>query len=380
MKYRKFGKLDFQVSALGFGAMRLPVLDKDQNRINEPEAVKMIHYAFDHGVNYIDTAYPYHGGTSEGVVGRALKGYRDKVRLATKLAVWAVQTAQDFDRLLNEQLGKLQTEHIDFYLLHGLNKGRWPFLVDLDVFGWAEKAIQDGRIGHLGFSFHDDLEVFKKIVDAYDRWTLCQIQYNFMDIEYQAGTEGLRYAADKGLAVVVMEPIRGGQLARVPPPDIAAIWDAAPTKRSPAEWALQWVWNQPEVSVALSGMSAMRHVTENVASAERSGVGSLTPEESALIDQVREQFKTRSAIPCTACRYCMPCPNNVNIPGIFGLYNDAIIYDDLRRARMLYRIRIPEAERAELCQACQDCEELCPQALPISEWMGKCRELLEQAP
>lgn len=380
MKYRKFGKLDFQVSALGFGAMRLPVLNNDQNRINEPEAVKMIHYAFDHGVNYIDTAYPYHGGTSEGVVGRALKGHRDKVRLATKLAVWAVQTAQDFDRLLNEQLGKLQTEHIDFYLLHGLNKGRWPFLVDLDVFGWAEKAIQDGRIGHLGFSFHDDLEVFKKIVDAYDRWTLCQIQYNFMDIEYQAGTEGLRYAADKGLAVVVMEPIRGGQLARVPPPDIAAIWDTAPTKRSPAEWALQWVWNQPEVSVVLSGMSTMRHVTENVASAERSGVGSLAPEELALIDQVREEFKKRSAIPCTACRYCMPCPNNVNIPGIFGLYNDALIYNDLRRARMLYRIRIPEAERAELCQACQDCEELCPQTLPISEWMVKCRELLEQAP
>jgi len=379
MKYRTFGKLDWQPSALGFGAMRLPVLDKNQAKIDEPEAIKMIHYAFDHGVNYIDTAYPYHGGTSEGVVGRALKGWRDKVKLATKLPVWAVQTVQDFDRILNEQLGRLQTDHIDFYLLHGLNKERWPFLMDLDVFSWAEKALESGRILHLGFSFHDELEVFKKIVDAYDRWTMCQIQYNYMDIEYQAGTEGLRYAADKGLAVVIMEPIRGGQLARTPPEDVVAIWDSAPVKRTPAEWALQWVWNQPEVSVVLSGMSTMRHVTENVASAERSGVGSLLPEETALIDQVREAFRKRAAIPCTACGYCMPCPNNVNIPGVFGLYNDAVMYDDVRRARMLYGIRIPEGERASLCQSCQECEELCPQGLPISEWMVKCQELLEQA-
>jgi len=249
MQYRRFGKLDWKVSALGFGAMRLPVIDKDQSRINEPEAMKMIHYAFDHGVNYIDTAWPYHGGTSEGLVGRALKdGYREKVKLATKLPCWAVQTVQDCERILNTQLERLQTDHIDFYLLHGLNKARWPDMRDMGVLKWAEKAKSDGRIGHLGFSFHDDFEVFQEIIDGYDGWTLCQIQYNYMDTEYQAGTKGLKYAAEKGLAVVIMEPIRGGQLAKNPPESVAELWKTAERQWSPAEWALQWIWNQPEVS------------------------------------------------------------------------------------------------------------------------------------
>ena len=379
MKYRRFGRLDWEVSALGFGAMRLPVIDNDPSRINEPEAIKMIRYAFDHGVNYIDTAWLYHSGNSEGVVGRALnKGYREKVKLATKLPARIVQTADDFDRFLNEQLTRLQTDHIDFYLLHGLNKASWPKLRDLDVFNWAESAISDGRIGYLGFSFHDEYEVFKEIIDAYDRWTLCQIQYNFMDTEYQAGSKGLRYAAEKGLAVVIMEPIRGGQLANKLPEDVVRLWEAAPKRQSPAEWALQWVWNQPEVSTVLSGMTLMAHVIENVAAADRSGPNVLTDDDLSLIDQVKEEYRKRSLIPCTNCRYCLPCPNSVNIPGIFGLYNDAMTFDDLRRARFLYPIRIEEDERAGHCIECKECEELCPQEIAISEWIKKARELLEE--
>jgi predicted aldo/keto reductase-like oxidoreductase len=378
MKYRPFGKLDFKGSALGFGAMRLPVIDGNQGKINEPEAVKMIRYAIDHGVNYVDTAWPYHEGQSEGVVGKALQdGYREKVKLATKLPARAVQTAADFDRFLNEQLKRLQTDHLDFYLLHGLNKRTWPKVRDLDVFTWAEKTIRDGRFGYLGFSFHDEFEVFQEIVDAYERWTFCQIQYNFMDTEYQAGTKGLQYAADKGLAVVIMEPIRGGLLAKQPPESVVKIWASGSKKRSPAEWALQWVWNHPEVSMVLSGMTTMEQVIENVEAADRSKPNNLTEEELSLISQVREEYGKKSPIPCTKCKYCLPCPNEVNIPGILGLYNDAMMYEDPKRMQRLYQIRIQEGERADQCLECKECEELCPQGIAISEWIKKADDLLD---
>ncbi|HUS79093.1 MAG TPA: aldo/keto reductase [Patescibacteria group bacterium] len=365
MKYRKFGRLDWEPSALGFGAMRLPIVGDDSSNIDEPLAIEMIRYAIDHGVNYVDSAYGYHGGNSERIVGKALKdGYREKVKLATKMPTWLTKSYDDFDRYLNEQLEKLQTDRIDFYLLHGLNKQRWPVLEPLDVTGWAETAIADGRIGHIGFSFHDDLETFKKIVDYYD-WTFCQIQYNYMDTEYQAGTEGLRYAAAKGLAFVIMEPIAGGRLAVPPPLDIQSIWEEADVKRTPAEWALQWVWNQPEVSVVLSGMTAMQHVVENVESAGRSGVGTLTEKELELVARVQEKYGELGFIGCTECRYCQPCPEGVVIPEIFSLVNEfyASDRDDAVKAR--YAEEIPEDARASKCVRCGACEELCPQNLPI---------------
>jgi hypothetical protein len=378
MKYHKFGTLNWEASALGFGAMRLPIVGNDFGNINESEAIRMMHYAFDHGVNYVDSAYVYHKGNSEVVIGKALKdGYREKVKVATKLPIWMVNSPADFDRFLNEQLKRLQIDKIDFYLLHDLNKIRWPKLRDLGVLKWAEGAITDGRIGYFGFSFHDTYDVFQEIIDAYDNWTLCQIQYNYMDEELQAGKRGLEYAHKKGLAVVAMEPIRGGRLARTPE-TVARLWADAPVKRSPQEWALHWVWNHPEVTLALSGMSTMQQVIENVAYAERSQPHSLTADEMALIGRVRDTYLSLNQISCTGCRYCSPCPSGVEILRVFEMYNEALIYNSVAEQRKIYRD--PEKFRkeglADNCNKCEQCVEKCPQKLAIPELLEKAHAFL----
>lgn len=375
MQYRTFGKLDWKGSALGFGCMRLPTVGGDRSNIDEPEATRMVHYAIDHGVNYIDTAYPYHGGNSERFLGRALQGgYRQKVRLATKLPSWLVETQADFDTYLDEQLQKLQTDHVDFYLLHGLRASRWENLSKLDVLERAEAAIADGRIGHIGFSFHDKFEVFQEIIDAYGNWTFCQVQYNYMNEEEQAGTKGLEYAASRGLAVVVMEPLLGGKLVD-PPQPIQDLWDSAAVQRTPAEWALRWLWNKPQVSVVLSGMSTMEQVKQNVASAGASGVGVLSGAELGLVGKVRVKYDELCPIPCTRCGYCMPCPNGVDIPRNFAVFNNGAMYNAIEGARRGYT-RIPEEARASACIQCQQCEELCPQSILISEWMPIVHQVL----
>jgi hypothetical protein len=351
--------------------MRLPVLDGDHAKIDEELATQMVRTAVDRGVNYVDTAWPYHGEQSERFLGRCLRdGYRERVRLATKMPSWLVEKSEDFDRFLDEQLRRLETESVDFYLLHGLNRVQWPKLYDLGVLDWAEDAMADGRVGHLGFSFHDDLDTFRKIVDTYS-WTFCQIQYNFMDTAFQAGTEGLRYAAARGLAVVVMEPLRGGSLTRPAPTEVVALWEASPTKRAQADWALQWVWNDPDVSLVLSGMSAMSHVEENLASADRSGVGRLSEDELRLVDRVRDAYRSLAPIPCTYCRYCQPCPQGVSIPRVFSLYNDGIAYGDLGRSRVGYARFMKPEERADRCVACGTCEAACPQHVQIINWLRK---------
>ena len=311
MRYRKFGKLDWKVSALGFGCMRLPVTSGGplSANIDEDESIRMIRHAIDHGVNYVDTAYLYHVGRSEVVLGKALKdGYRERVKISTKSPTFAIQQTSDFNRFLDEQLVRLDDDHIDFYLLHGLGAKRWKHMLELDIMARAEAALADGRIGHIGFSFHDNTEALKEIVDGYDGWTTCLIQHNYMDIENQAGTEGLKYAASKGLAVAIMEPLLGGNLAR-PPAPVRELFDEFEGDRSPSDLALQWLWDQPEVAVVLSGMTTMEQVEENLRSAEASGVGSLSFSEKDLIARVREKFNERAAIQCTACGYCMPCPN-----------------------------------------------------------------------
>ena len=380
MQYRTFGKLDWRPSALGFGAMRLPTIGGDAAQIDEPAATRMVRYAIDHGVNYIDSAYFYHGGNSESILGRALQdGYRERVKLATKLPGWLVKEREDFNRILQKQLERLQTGKVDFYLLHGLNGPLWSTMRDLGVLDWAEQVMADGRIGHLGFSFHDTYEAFQEIVDAYNGWVLCQVQYNFMDEQRQAGVRGVQYAADKGLAVIVMEPLRGGPLAgnvgqrqgHGVPQSIQALWDSAPQRRSPAEWALQWLWHQPSISLVLSGMSTLAQVEENVTSADRSALGLLTSAELALVGRVRDEYRALSPIPCTDCRYCQPCPNNVAIPRIFDLYNQATMFNAANSARGAYAIWVSEAERGDRCLACGECESRCPQGIAIIEWLEK---------
>jgi len=359
--------------------MRLPTLDGQRMsaNIDEPMAIGMLRHAIDSGVNYIDTAYPYHGGQSEVVVGKALRdGYRDKVRLATKQPVWMVQSPGDFDKFLDEQLKRLDTPYIDFYLLHALNKGTWAGIVlKHDLLGRAANALKDGRIRHLGFSFHDDYEGFEQIVNGSDQWEFCQIQYNYVDIENQAGTRGLKLAAGKGLAVIVMEPLMGGRLAD-PPRNILDVMEQSAVKRTPVEWALQWLWDQPEVSVVLSGMSTMAQVTGNLCIADRSRVDSFGAADQEVIASVRDLYRSRTLIPCTKCGYCMTCPTGLDIPANFDLYNYAHTFDDVRTARLRYQVFLDKAKRADQCVACGTCEELCPQHIPIMEWMPKVAELL----
>lgn len=293
MQYRNFGKLDFKPSALGFGVMRLPLVKEGgpESEIDEPKATEMINFAIDNGVNYLDTSYVYHKGQSEVFLGKILTPERrGKVKIASKLSLWNTENKNDPEKLLEEQLRRLRTERIDFYLLHGLNKERWEKVKNFDIVEWAEKKVVEGKIGHLGFSFHDEYSLFQEIIDSYDKWDFCQIQYNFLDENFEAGKKGLKYAAQKGLGVVIMEPLLGGKLAN-PPKEAQEVWDKSEPKRTPVDWALQWLWNQPEVSIVLSGMSTLEQVKENIGSADRAKENSLTPAELKVFDQVREQYQ-----------------------------------------------------------------------------------------
>ena len=380
IKYRKFGKLDWEVSALGFGAMRMPTTDGNPANIDKPVAIRMIRYAIDHGVNYLDTAYMYHSEQSERLVGESLKdGYREKVKVATKMPIGMVEVPEDFDRFFNEQLERLQDDKIDFYLLHGLNALDWSKARDFGVIRWAEGKMAQGHIDRFGFSFHDDYEVFIKIVDAYDNWTFCQVQYNYMDIDYQAGRRGIEYAAGKGLAVVIMEPLQGGLLAKEPPAAVAAVWDSASQKRTQVEWALQWIWNQPEISLVLSGMSTTEQVEQNCSFANRSGPGTLTTDELILVDRVREAYRGLIPIPCTGCGYCMPCSSGVRIPGIFQIFNDAMMYGDLEMSRLRYQelMGLKEEQCADQCIECGECMEVCPQGIGIINWLKEAHSMLK---
>lgn len=376
MLYRKMLGVPSELSILGFGCMRLPV-NKD-GHIDQKLATEMLRYAIDRGVNYVDTAYPYHNGESEPFLGNALKdGYREKVNLATKLPSWMINSRKDMDKCLKEQLRRLKTDHIDFYLIHGLVKPFWDKLNGLGVTDFLDDAISDGRIRYAGFSFHDKVGVFKEIVDAYD-WTFCQIQYNFMNEQYQAGTEGLRYASDKGLGIVVMEPLLGGMLAREVPA-IMSIWKKAPVQQSPSDWALRWVWNHPEITVVLSGMSTMQQVVQNVDYAALGFPDSLSKEELNLFEEVKAEYKKRVKVPCTGCRYCMPCPNNVSIPECFEMYNTACMFDALDSAKANYNFAVGglfggSPGFASQCKECGKCEEHCTQGLPIRENLKKVAE------
>lgn len=365
-----FGRTGLKVSPLGFGCMRFPVVDKNPSIIDEEQAMEMIHHGIDQGVNYIDTAYPYHGidfskgGSSEPFLAKALRnGYREKVYLATKLPCWLVETGEDMDRFLDEQLARLETDTIDLYLLHALDRVSWKKMLELDVFEFLNRAIEEGKIRFAGFSFHDEIDLFKEIVDAYD-WSFCQIQYNYMDEEYQAGKEGLEYAAEKGLAVVAMEPLRGGTLVNGLPPEAKKAFIEADPERSLVDWALHWLWKNPHVTVVLSGMSQLDHVKENLKLASRLPRKEWTPADERVVRLVSSIIKGKKRVDCTACDYCMPCPEGVNIPRNFALYNDFHMLND-PAAKLRYQRLLSDISKASNCIQCGQCEPLCPQGIPI---------------
>jgi uncharacterized protein len=372
MRYRQAGKTGKKLSILGFGCMRMPILDGKAHLIDEEKAQSMVDYAIRHGVNYFDTAFVYHSevpfqaGMSEVFLGRALKRERRNIHLATKLPSWFVESRSDMDRFLDQQLERLQTDHVDFYLVHALSAEMWRKLNQLGITEFLEAALTDGRIKYAGFSFHDEAPLFQPIVDAYD-WSFCQIQYNFMDEDFQAGRTGLEYAASKGLGVIIMEPLRGGGLAATIPQEVQAVWDKARVKRTSVEWALRFVWNRPEASVVLSGMSEPQQMEENVRIANEGSANSLTAEELGLIEEVKAIYQARIRVNCTSCGYCLPCLQGVNIPANFLQLNNLSIYQDRAAAEFFYFHLLKEEQRASHCDECGRCEELCPQHIPIRD-------------
>jgi predicted aldo/keto reductase-like oxidoreductase len=372
MLYRQIPSSGEPLPVLGMGCMRLP--QTPEGHIDEGAAVALIRAAIDGGASYIDTAVPYHQGESERVVGRALaNGYRERAFLATKLPSKRVTSREEMDRYLDDSLRRLGTDHLDAYLLHALTKKQWTRLWDLEVDLFLDEAKADGRIRYAGFSFHDTPDSFREIVDAY-AWDLCQVQYNYLDTGYQAGTAGIRYAAEKGLAVVVMEPLRGGMLA-APPDEVRTVFDAAPLRRNPAAWGIRWVLDHPEVTTVLSGMNAPVHLAENLATADEGLPGSLTPEEHASITRAREIYRERIRVPCTACRYCMPCPGGVNIPECLARLNDIALFGDHEHAAFFYRHILSDTGYASLCAGCGACEEICPQGISVIDCLHEVADL-----
>jgi len=367
MKMRKMGKLGLSVSAFGIGCMRFPMVTIDGvDVVDESISTPAIRYAIDHGVNYVDTAYVYSNQKNEMALGHALRdGYREKVYVATKLPAWQCKVPEDMERILHEQLEQLETDYIDFYLLHSLNKDSWKKLLDMGALAFLDKAKAEGKIRYACFSFHDTYDVFEEILNAYD-WDMCQIQLNFMDIENQAGLKGLYLCGEKNIPVVIMEGLLGGKLANAPD-NVQALYDAFPVKRSPVEWAFRWLCNFPQVATVLSGVTDLDMTKDNLAIFDRCTVNCMTNEEMALIDQVREAYLSRTKIGCTGCAYCMPCPNNVNIPKIFGIWNKLNLYNQELAGNERYKRLLHEGNGADKCIECGMCEGACPQQLKIIE-------------
>lgn len=383
MQYREIGTTGVKVSPIGLGLMRLPLESGEQgftsSRGADREAsIKLMRHAIDSGINYFDTAFNYLHGESEKIAGEALQdGYRDKVVLTTKSPIWMIKETDDFRRLLEKQLGRLQTDHVDFYLLHCVQHGDWEDRVLAPgVIHELQRAKDEGLVNHIGFSFHDNITLFKDVIDS-AAWDVCQLQLNYLDHEFQGGFRAAEYANARGIGVIAMEPLRGGHLVNVPK-DVRETFAAVNPDRSPAEWAFDYLWNRSDISLTLSGMSTIEQVDENIAYAEQASVGMLNEQENAVFEQAEKQFAAYPTIPCTGCNYCAGCPQGVTIPYNFQTYNQYILSGDLDRAKWEYSTTIPlNGAVASECIACGDCEDRCPQHIKISEWMPKVAELLE---
>ncbi|MDD5339177.1 MAG: aldo/keto reductase [Dehalococcoidales bacterium] len=366
MQYRKFGKLDWQVSALGLGLENLPEA--------EDEAIKIIRAAIDGGVNFIDAGSAGQLKRNAPLLAKALAdGNREKVKIAAVIPAGGINTAADFERELENLLNLFNNEHPDFITLGGLNRFTWEKAAGLKITKLIEKAFVDRKIKYAGFAFHDEYQFLRDIIAAYDAWTFCQFQFSFMDIDHHPGVTGLSYAAEKGLGVIATKPLKGGSLTSNIPENVAKIWEEAKPKRSPAEWGLRWVWNHGEVATAICDMSSLEQVKENIRIAVEAETGAFSVMDELAISKARDAYRSLKPIPCTACRGCMPCPQDIDAPRIFEIYNDAVMYNDTATAREIYR---REKHHIENCNECKMCENRCGKRILLAEWLKKARELL----
>jgi predicted aldo/keto reductase-like oxidoreductase len=380
MNYRHFPKIPgLDISVLGFGFMRLPVLG-DGTTIDEETSMRLASSALESGINYFDTAWPYHGEQSESFVGRAVKtlGARSRVLLATKSPVWKIEKEADWEQYLDMQLERLQTDHIDFYLFHAIDGTRWEQIKSMKGLEAMERARRDGKIRHLGFSYHGNLPDFKTVIDGYD-WEFCQLQINYMDIHEQAGLEGLAYAGKKNVGVISMEPLRGGALACNVPDSAQKVFSSYESRRTPAEWALRWVWNRPEIVCLLSGMNSLPQLEENVHTASSGRLDVMSPAELEIVDKARIAFLERTKVGCTGCRYCIPCPAGVDIPGTFFMYNHLSMYDNFNAPKDWYRnSMLNPGHGGNACVRCGACEPKCPQGISIMDKLQEAHRALTE--
>lgn len=369
MEYTQYGKTGLKVSKLGLGCMRFP---QDEN-----EAITMVRYAIDNGVNYLDTAYVYKD--SEVITGKALKnGYRNKIYLATKSPIWNITKHEDFEKYLDEQLLRLGTDHIDVYLLHNLSSGNWEKVQKYDGLTFLDKMTAKGKILHKAFSIHGSTEAFKEIVDSFD-WEMAQIQLNILDEHQQVGVDGLKYAAQSGLATVIMEPLRGGYLLNSVPQEVHDLIGAYPEKRSLAEWCFRWLYNMPEVTLILSGTSSLDQLKDNLKIFDQAKPGVMSEEDQQLIIKIRQAFEAKNSIGCTGCRYCMPCPSGVGIPEVFKLYNSYQLVKPHPIDQAFYQNTVvPAGSGADKCISCGLCTQHCPQRLEIPELLKQAHAELSE--
>jgi predicted aldo/keto reductase-like oxidoreductase len=377
MQYRKFNTLQWKASALGLSTLSLP-LSENSNQFEESELIEIISYCLDQGVNYLDLGYPYYPARQQKLsqlVSSALrKTNRANVKIALTLPSHSIRVYADFDQHLNEQLQWLNLERVDFCLLGRLNRDGWAQLKNAGVLNWLERAKEDGRVSEVGFSFHDSYQVLKEIIASYDRWCVSQFQYSFMDTDHVPGSSGIKYAFNQGLAVVVSEPLRRKRLIKNIPEAVKIIWETASRDYSPAEWALRWAWNHPEVSVVLGDISTLAEAQEQVALAEKAEPENLSIRDLVMFGKIKDSYESLKPIPCPTCRPCMPCPKGIDVPRIFEIYNDALMYGDTQTARQIFAA---EEHRPELCDACGRCERFCTKKLSIIEYLKQVRQLLE---